>query len=233
MKPIKAWQADASLEWYYHPNDMLSVAVFGKKLRGDITTIERNNVDIGAVGCFNGNPATPLLFSVIEPINGDNSKVYGVEVAWQHILDNGLGIRAQFTHTWSQSTIDGQDVGSIAGISPTTWSINPFYEKGPISLSVSWDHSSSFTYSSFTEIDGVPAIAKAYDWVTATASYDITKNIKLYVEGRNLTNSIVRTYLNGDPNIIWASGSVGTSSSVGAGYTAYGRTFTAGVRFGF
>ena len=98
---------------------------------------------------------------------------------------------------------------------------------------MSWDHSSSFTYSNFTEIDGVPAIAKAYDWVTATASYDITKNIKLYVEGRNLTNSIVRTYLNGDPNIIWASGSVGTSSSVGAGYTAYGRTFTAGVRFGF
>jgi len=154
-------------------------------------------------------------------------------VGWQHILKMGLGIRAQFTHTWSQSTIDGQDVGTIAGISPTTWSINPFYEKGPISLSVSWDHSSSFTYSSFTEIDGVPAIAKAYDWVTATASYDITKNIKLYVEGRNLTNSIVRTYLNGDPNIIWASGSVGTSSSVGAGYTAYGRTYTAGVRFGF
>ncbi|MGN6374303.1 MAG: TonB-dependent receptor [Sphingomonas sp.] len=233
LKPIKAWQFDASLEWYYHPNDMLSLAVFGKKLRGDITTIERNNVDIGAVGCFNGNPCTPLLFSVVEPINGDNSRVYGVEVGWQHMLKNGLGLRAQFTHTWSAAIIEGQNVGSIAGISPTTFSINPFYEKGPISLSVSWDHSSSFTYATYTEIDGVPAIAKAYDWVTATASFDITKRIKLTVEGRNLTNSIVRTYLNGDPNIIWASGAVGTSSSVGAGYTAYGRTFTAGVRFGF
>lgn len=233
LKPIKAWQADASLEWYYHPNDMLSAALFGKKLKGDITTIERNNVDVGAVGCFNGNPCTPLLFSVVEPINGESSKVYGVELSWQHIMDNGLGIRAQFTHTWSKARIEGQTFGSIAGISPTTWSINPFYEKGPVSVSVSWDHSSSFTYSNYTEIDGVPAIAKAYDWVTATASFDLTKQIKLYVEGRNLTNSIVRTYLNGDPNIIWASGSVGTSSSVGAGYTAYGRTFTAGVRFGF
>src|SRR3569833_1178414 len=144
----------------------------------------------------------------------------------------GRGIRAQFTHTWSQSTIAGQDVGPIAGISPTTWSINPFYEQGPISLSVSWDHSSSFTYSSCTEIDGVPAIAKAYDWVTATASYDITKNIKLYVEGRNLTNTIVRTYLNGDPNIIWASGSVGTSSWGGAGGAAGGRAGAAGGRGG-
>lgn len=233
LKPIKALQADASLEWYYHPNDMLAVALFGKKLRGDITTIERNNVDIGAVGCFNGNPCQPLLFSVIEPINGDNSKVYGIELSWQHMLKNGLGIRAQFTHTWSRAKIAGQNVGSIAGISPTTWSINPFFEKGPISLSVSWDHSSSFTYSNFTEIDGVPAIAKAYDWVTASASYDITKRIKFYVEGRNLTNAIVRTYLNGDPNIIWASGSVGTSSSVGAGYTAYGRSYMAGIRFGF
>ncbi|MGN6271373.1 MAG: TonB-dependent receptor [Sphingomonas sp.] len=233
LKPIKAWQFDASLEWYYQPNDMLSAAVFGKKLSGDITTIERNGVDIGAVGCFNGNPCTPLLFSVVEPINGDDSRVYGVELSWQHMLKNGFGIRAQFTHTWSASTVEGQNVGTIAGISPTTYSINPFYEKGPISLSVSWDHSSGFTYATFTEIDGVPAIAKAYDWVTATASFDITKRIKLTLEGRNLTNSIVRTYLNGDPNIIWASGATGTGSSIGAGYTAYGRTFTAGVRFGF
>jgi len=233
LKPIKAWQVDASLEWYYAPNDMVSVALFGKKLRGDITTIERNNVDIGAVGCFNGDPCKPLLFSVIEPVNGDDSKVYGIELSWQHMLKSGFGIRAQFTHTWSSSTVEGQDVGNIAGIAPTTYSINPFYEKGPISLSVSWDHSSSFTYANFTEIDGVPAIAKAYDWVTATASFDITKEIKVYVEGRNLTNSIVRTYLNGDPNVIWASGATGTSSSVGAGYTSYGRTFTAGVRVGF
>jgi len=233
LKPIKSWQADASLEWYYHKNDMISVALFGKKLRNDITSVEVNNVDIGAVGCFNGQPCAPLLYSVVQPINGDDAKIYGVEFSWQHMLKNGFGIRAQFTHTWSQTTINGQDAGQEAGVSPTTWSINPFYEKGPISLSVSWDHSSSFVYANFTEVDGMPAIASAYDWVTATASFNITKRIKLYVEGRNLTNSIVRTYLNGDRNIVWASGAVGTGSSVGAGYTAYGRTFTAGVRFGF
>lgn len=233
LKPIKAWQGDLSLEWYYHPNDMVSLAVFGKRLRDDITTIEVNNVDIGAVGCFNGNPCAPLLFSVVKPINGDQAKIWGVELSWQHMLNNGLGIRAQFTHTWSKTIIDGQNAGPEAGLSPTTFSINPFYEKGPISLSVSLDHSSAFTYATYTEVDGYPAKAKAYNWVTATASYDISKRIKIYVEGRNLTNSIVRTYLDGDPYAIWASGAVGTSSSVGAGYTSYGRTYTAGVRVGF
>ena len=233
LKPIKAWQADLSLEWYYQPNNMVSVALFGKKLRNDITTIEVNNVDIGAVGCFNGNACAPLLFSVVKPINGDKANIYGIELSWQHMLHNGLGIRAQYTRTWSKTIIDGQNAGPEAGVSPTTFSINPFYEHGPVSLSVSLDHSSGFTYANYTEVDGMPALAKAYNWVTATASYDITKHVKVYVEGRNLTNSIVRTYLDGDPNAIWASGAVGTGSSVGAGYTAYGRTYTAGLRIGF
>jgi TonB-dependent receptor len=233
LKPIKAWQADASLEWYYGRNDLLSAAVFGKSLRDDITTIERNNVDIGAVGCFNGNPCAPLLFSVVEPINGDTAKIYGVELSWQHMLSNGLGIRAQYTRTWSKTKVEGVNVGPEAGVAPTTFSINPFYEHGKISLSVSWDHTSSFTYATFTEVDGAPAIASSFDWVTATASYDITKRLKVFVEGKNLTNSIIRTTLNGNPYVVWASGVTGTGSSTGACYTAYGRTFTGGVRFGF
>ena len=233
LKPIKAWQADASLEWYYAKNDLLSAALFGKKLRDDITTIERIDQDIGAVGCFNGNACTPLPFNVIEPINGDTAKIYGVEISWQHMLSNGLGIRAQYTRTWSRAKIDGENAGPEAGVAPTTFSINPFFERGPISLSVSWDHTSSFRYATYTEVEGAPAIAKAFDWVTATASYDITKHIKVIVEGKNLTNSIIRTNLNGDPNLIWASGAVGTGSSIGAGYTSYGRTFTGGIRFGF
>lgn len=233
LKPITAWQLDGSLEWYYHPNDMLSVALFGKKLRNDITTQERNDVDIGAVGCFNGNACAPLAFSVIQPVNGDTATIYGIELSWQHMLSNGLGIRSQFTHTWSQTKVDGQDVGPEAGVAPTTFSINPFYEHGPVSLSVSWDHTSPFVYATFTEITGWSAYAKSYDWVTASASYNLTKRVRLYVEGKNLTNAIVRTYLNQNPYAIWASGATGTSSSVGAGYTAYGRTFTAGIRFGF
>lgn len=233
LKPIKAWQADASLEWYYAPNDLVSAAFFGKKLRDDITTIERIDQDIGAVGCFNGHACAPLLFNVIEPINGDTAKIWGVELSWQHMLANGLGIRAQYTRTWSRTRVEGESAGPEAGVAPTTFSINPFYEHGPISLSVSWDHTSSFTYATYTEVAGVPAIAKAFDWVTATAAYDITKRIKVLIEGRNLTNAIVRTNLNGDPNVIWASGAVGTGSSVGSGYTAYGRTYTAGIRFGF
>ncbi len=233
LRPIKARQFDASLEWYYQSKAMLSVALFDKKLRDDITTAQVNNVDIGAVGCFDEEPCAALPFSVVQPINGDTAHIYGVEVGWQHVLDNGFGVRAQYTHTWSKTVIDGVDAGVEAGGSPTTYSANVFYESGPVLASLSWDHASAFTQATFTEVDGWPAISKATDWVNATATYALTSRIKLYLEGKNLTNTIVRTYLNGNPYAVWANGATGTGSGVDSGYSAYGRTFTLGVGITF
>jgi TonB-dependent receptor len=233
LQPIKAWQEDLSVEWYYQPSALFSVALFNKDLTNDITTEQINNVNIGAVGCFNGSACVPLPFDIIKPVNGNTDSVYGVEVNWQHILPIGLGIRAEFTESWSHTVINGQNAGPVAGVAPTTFSFNPFYEKGPLSISVSWDYTSPFWYQTFTEVTGEPAKAKHYDWVTATAAYNVTKQLRLYLEGKNLTNSIVRTYLNGNPYQVWANGTTGTSSAVGQGFTAYGRTITFGMRYGF
>jgi len=227
LKPIKAWQGDVSVEWYYQPKSFVSAAFFGKRLRDDITTVQINNVNVGAVGCFDNNPCTPLPFSIIQPSNGVSSTIYGIELSVQHLWSNGFGIRANYTRTWTGGA------GSIAGLSPTVYSVNPFYEKGPVSLSVSWDHTSSFVYATSTEINNEAAYAQAYNWVTASASYEFDHGIKVFLEGKNLTNAIVRTNLNGDPYAAWANGTSGTGSAVGAGYTAYGRTFTGGIRFSF
>ncbi len=50
----------------------------------------------------------------------------------------------------------------------------------------------------------------------------------MYVEGKDLTNLIVRSYLNGDRSLVWANGEA-TGQSVGAGYTAYGRSYAFGM----
>ncbi|MFT4077420.1 MAG: TonB-dependent receptor [Asticcacaulis sp.] len=233
LRPIKARQFDASLEWYYASKAMLSVALFDKKLRDDITTAQTNDVDIGAVGCFNGEACVSLPFSVVQPINGDTAEIYGVEIGWQHVLDNGLGVRAQYTHTWSQTVIDGEKAGAEAGVSPTTASLNVFYEHGPVLASLSWDYASAFTQSTYTEVTGWAGITQATNWVNATASYALTPRLKIYLEGKNLTNTIVRTYLNGNSYAVWSAGSTGTGSGVDAGYSAFGRTVTLGVGYSF
>jgi len=57
----------------------------------------------------------------------------------------------------------------------------------------------------------------------------------VYVEGRNLTNAIARTYLDGNPLLPWAPGPLTgqSESGVGAGYGAYGGTYVAGVSYRF
>ena len=57
----------------------------------------------------------------------------------------------------------------------------------------------------------------------------------MYVEAKNLTNAIARTYLNGNSLLPWAPGQlVGQSTSgVGAGYSAYGRSYVAGLSYRF
>ena len=57
----------------------------------------------------------------------------------------------------------------------------------------------------------------------------------MYVEGKNLTNAIARTYLNGNPLLPWGNGFLTgqSASGVGAGYTAYGRSFVLGASYRF
>jgi TonB-dependent receptor len=245
LKPIKAWAADLSLEWYYQPHSALAAALFGKKVTNDIYTGTQSNVDLGTKQYVGGPPGsaaagagTPFLWTITAPANGAKSTYTGVELSWQHFLENGLGTHAQFTHTWSKGYDQfGNPTGAVNQAPPTTFSISLIYDKGPFNADVNWDYTSRYTYlcSQCTEVPGWPAIADPFSWVTASAHYKVFKGFDVYVEAKNLTNAIARTYLNGNPLLPWANGQqVGQSSSgVGAGYSAYGRSYVAGLSYRF
>jgi TonB-dependent receptor len=238
LKPIKATQADLSLEWYYAPHSAFTVAVFGKKIKNDIYTGVQTSVDLGTQKYDGGPPGTvpgqPFLWTVSSPANGAESDISGVEFTWQHIMENGLGARMQYTATKTRSyDQNGVFVGSINAAPPTTYSIGVLYDKGPWSADVNWDHQSSFTArcSQCTDVPGWPAISDAFDWVTASLHFRFGNGFEVYTEGKNLTNSIARTYLNGNPLLPWAPGQlIGQSESgTGIGYSSYGRMYVLGL----
>ncbi len=244
LKPIKATQVDFSAEWYYRPHSALTAALFGKKIRDDIYTGTLTNVNLGTIACVGGPPGSasttcsPFPWTITEPENGAKSTFYGIELAWQHIMDNGFGVHMQYTRTANKSyDQNGNSIGAINAVPPMTLSAGLLYEKGPISADVNWDYAASFqsACSQCTEVPGWPAITSPFQWVTATLHYKFTKAFQVYVEGKNLTDSVARTYLNGNPLLPWAPGqNVGQSSSgVGYGYSAYGRTYTVGASYQF
>jgi iron complex outermembrane recepter protein len=245
LKPIRATQVDFSAEWYYHPHSAFTVALFGKKIRDDIYTGTLTNVNLGTISCVGGPPpasatvtCSAFPWTITQPANGAKSTFYGVELAWQHIMDNGFGAHLQYTRTENKSyDQNGNSIGAINAVPPMTMSAGLLYEKGPISADVNWDYAASFqsACSQCTEVPGWPAITSPFQWLTATFHYKFTKEFQVYVEGKNLTDSVARSYLNGNPLLPWAPGqAVGQSSSgVGYGYSSYGRTYTVGASYQF
>jgi iron complex outermembrane receptor protein len=240
LKPVKANQADLSVEWYYAEHSALTAAAFYKKLRNDIYTAVAVGVDLGTKQYQGGPPGTvpgtPLYWTVSSPANGTENTVSGIELIWQHIMENGFGTRMQYTATRTRSYDQyGVFVGAINAAPPTTWSLSLLYDKGPWSADVTWDHQSSFTVVSrdSTEIPGWPAISDAFDWVTASLHYRFGKGWEVFTEGKNLSNSVARSYLNGNPLLPWAPGqSIGQSQSgTGIGYSSYGRTYVLGIAY--
>ena len=209
LKPTKAWQQDLSLEWYYQPKSALTMALFAKQIKDFITVVTTNNVDIGV---------PDHLYSVQAPINGDRALVEGIELGLQHLYDNGFGVRLQYTHIQSKSWVMGQYAGQMEGVVPSRTSLGLIYEKDKISSSLSFDYTSKYTITNTTEAN-LPNIADPLLWVTASASYELNKSVKLFFEGKNLSNAVSRSTL-GDTGALY-------------GFSAWGRTFTGGVSVKF
>lgn len=240
LQPIKSWNGDLSVEWYYAPHSALTGAVFYKRVTDDIYGAVYHQVDLGTLQYSGGAPGTvpgtPFLWEISAPANGAKSTYYGYELIWQQIWQNGFGVYTQYTHTVSKGYDEtGASTGPVNSAPPETASISLIYDKGPISADVTWDYTSKYTLacSTCTDIYGWPAISDSFEWMTASVHYRFGKGFEAYVEGKNLTNSIVHTYLNGNPLLPWAPGqSVGQSASgVGAGYTAYGTTYVLGFAY--
>ena len=213
LKPYSARQVDVSLEWYYARNSAFNVAVFQKNIRNQITTVYLQAQDIGAPG--------GRLFNVQRPINGDKAKVNGIEVGLQHLWDNGFGVRAQYTRNKSRSWVGGEE-RALEGVAPSTSSVGLLYEKGPWSMSVSADHTDDFVVGTNVLGAGFEAWAKATTWVTAQVAYNLTDNLRISIEGRNLADTQQIDYITG-PNGIRLPNS----------YFRWGRAFTLGASLSF
>jgi TonB-dependent receptor len=209
LKPTEATQQDLSLEWYYQPKSAFNIALFAKQIKNFVTFQTDEKVDIGVPG---------YLYTVTRPVNGDKARVRGMELGVQHLWDSGFGIAAKFAKTWTRAYSGGEYVGQLEGVAPTASSLGFLYEKGKINAALTFDYTGKYTQST-NVIAGFPNKVDAITWVTASASYDLNKNVTLFVEGKNLGDEVMRSNL-------------GRSDAI-YGFEAWGRTYAAGMSVRF
>ena len=239
LDPIRANTFDAAIEWYFQPGALLSVAFFYKDIKSFIQTINSqipfNQLGLPNALLENSNTLPTELFNVSQPFNTPGGPLKGIELNAQVPLTflpgflSNFGVLANYTHVTSEieyclASVAGEctvsTTADLVGLSPNTASGTLYYEDDKFSIRGTINYRDRF-------IRGIPA-SQGSDlqgnaptvYVDASASYNITDDIKLILEAQNLTDEQNRLYID----------SVRQDTLF---ETRIGRTFSAGINVQF
>lgn len=218
LKPATAWQFDLTAEWYFSRVGSLTFDVFYKDVKNFFF---QSVVDFPIT-----NNGITFPVSTRGPANYDgHGKIKGFEVAYQQTFDflpgllSGFGMNANYSYVQSSglpntflNTGSPVNIGSIKpgnlpleGLSKHNFNVTAFYEKGPVSARVAYNWRSKFLLTAADVIFPYTSIFNAATGqLDASLFFNVTKNIKIGVQGVNLLNEVTKTLqaYTGDPNLL-------------------------------
>ena len=211
LKPVTANNFDLTAEWYFNQVGSLTFSAFYKEIKGVVVfNTERQS--------FTNNGQTYEAVVSREFNSPETGKVKGFEVAYQQTYDflpgifSGLGLQANYTYVNSsgvpQPTLDPGDPSvagglvsnidvsgfGLQGLSKHNFNITPFYDYKGLSMRASYSWRSRYmltTRDVITPFD--PVFQEDYGQLDASVFYQVSKNLRLGVQGVNLTNAITKT----------------------------------------
>jgi iron complex outermembrane receptor protein len=197
LDPYRANQYDASLEWYFAPQSILSVDFFYKDISTYIVqgaTTEKLPLQAAANDPRVVNPANQCVlqtaglyscnYNVGRPVNVPGGETKGVEVNFQMPLWNGFGVLANYTYTDASSSTDVPIPSSSKNIA----NISGYYENERFSARLSYNYRSKF----FVDYDAERGYRQLWSdsiaSLDASASVNLTDNISISLDAVNLTD---------------------------------------------
>ncbi|HEU4960621.1 MAG TPA: TonB-dependent receptor [Sphingomonas sp.] len=134
LKPTKADQYDASLEYYFGRSNYVALALFQKDVTGFVQKFYADETIDGQT------------YQVSRPRNSGAGKIKGFEITYQQFFDflpgllSGFGVQGNYTYVDSALKVVGIDRKVPADqLSKNAYNITGIYEKGPVSLHVSYN----------------------------------------------------------------------------------------------
>lgn len=189
LKPTLANNLDLSLEYYIGTSGVISVAGFYKDL-SDYVVRSRFNQDLMVDGQMQS-------YRVTQPLNAPEGEIRGVELDYRQTLDflpepfSGLGVFANYTYTDSEALLpDRSGKVTLPGQSKHTANFGVYYEVNRFSAQISYNRRSSYIQALDT-INGreFDVYWSGRSQVDLTAAYQVTRNIELYAEFNNITDT--------------------------------------------
>jgi iron complex outermembrane recepter protein len=188
LLPFLSTDYDLGLEWYFSQDNYASLALFRKEISRFI--LNRTGPEV--------NDVDGQTYSVTRPENGTAKvTVNGVEGGVQYALGflpapfNGFGVLANYTYQKDKgftqpNLIDGTAL-SFPGLSRNSYNASLYYENEKFSVRASYNWRSHWLINASGR-GNLPEFNRAYGQMDATAGYNFTPDISLFLEGINLTN---------------------------------------------
>ena len=162
-----------------------------------------------------------LQFVVTEYVNQDDAQFDGLEFAVQHTFgESGFGLLANYTMSEGDTEFDNAFLGAqaaLTGLSDTA-NFGAFYDKDGLQVRLSYNWRDDFLAGTADGTGGNPTYVENYSQFDINASYDVTDNITVFVEGINVTDEYGRNYgrTNGYTKGVFVGG---PRYNIGARYT--------------
>ena len=199
LKPLRSNNYDASLEYYFSGSGYASVGAFRRDMRGFILnrTFQYPTPD----------PATGLPLLISGPVNSQKARLQGFEAQvrtffdWSFVPDflHAFGVEANVSY------IDAKALQDVAGgasliqrnlpipdVSKWTWNLTGMYERGPLSVRLSYNARSRYWEGGLSQQgDNTGAYtlqghAKQSPRLDLSASYNVTDQFALFADWTNI-----------------------------------------------
>jgi iron complex outermembrane recepter protein len=198
LKPYQSNNFNASLEWYYASDALLSLDLFYKDIASYIVTRTTEEV------LYNSSSGGYDTYTTTRPYNAANATVQGFSLAWQGALGHGFGMMANYTFSDAKASVDY----NLPYNSRNAINLTPYWEQGPWSVRVTGSWRSKY----FTGIGRVGAklMTAAYTNLGLSLSYQLTQALQLDFNASNLLDEEYYNY-NGstrEPMLIYKSGRI-------------------------
>jgi TonB-dependent receptor len=217
LKPTRSVNYDVLVEHFSSDVGVAQIGVFYKQLSDFIF----NKTFIYQGAPYDG-------YSAIQPQNGKNGYIYGVEGAFVRRLAflpgvlNGFGVDANATYTQSKSHVDGRD--GLPFPRQANWNGNAAltYAKGIVSSRVTMQYNGPYIY---TLGDGTNSVATgdtymmAHKQVDASLNLQVQRNSQIILQVLNINNAPFGYFFARDPNAYKQREFYGTTTSLQFRYT--------------
>jgi len=203
LNPYKSNNYSVSAEWYFAPQSVLALTGFYKDISNYIfidSAVEQhfNSAKNNDPATFAKQVAQGLCtadgfcgYSVSRPRDTGSGKVKGFSVSYQQpLFDTGLGLVANYTYADAKLASGG----ALPYSSKNSYSLSPYYEKGPFSARLTYNWRSSYLAGGY--IAGAPpSTTGSYKDLGASLGYKLNDKISFTVDAMNLLNSKYTQYL--------------------------------------